>query len=250
MQVVKELTPELIKAEGKDRFYTIEGVIKRMLAPQDPKLVRPYTYSKDGWGKVTRVESNEDGAPTALRAKRRSTKVRTGESEVKAGPCWAFNVVDGNIMLPWENQFGIFKKSLQRSLEAQNKMKYDTPRLSLMRVYPQWLNVGKAPADSQMPGNSPFVVLETRHTQKGDVMVEVFFDYVVDRPFKTVVEVDSECPLNEEKLVALFKSLNTLDTVGPAKRGHLQINKIDQIKQPSDDELAEYLNAPAQASTQ
>jgi len=116
-----------------------------------------------------------------------------------------------------------------RSLEAQKRLKYDAPSLSLIKVYPVWLNVGKAPCESMREGATPEVVLQTRHTANGDVMVEVFFDYIENRRAKFFMEVDSECPINEEKFVALVKTINTLDTIGPSKRGSIKVLSIKQV---------------------
>jgi hypothetical protein len=104
-------------------------------------------------------------------------------------------------MLPWGSHFGIFKKSLLRSLEAQKKLRYDAAPLALIKVYPLWLDTGKAPCESMQDKRIPEVILETRHTQGGDVMVEAFFDYIENRDFTCYLEVDSEAPINEERLV-------------------------------------------------
>jgi hypothetical protein len=231
---LKDLTTELEKAESKDRFYLIEGKVVRLLAPQHYK--RPFTYKKSGWGSIERLETIQDGTPADLRAPKRKRRVRKGEEEIKTGDCWTFKNEKDHIFLPWGTQFGIFKKSLLRSLEAQKKLRYDAAPLGLMKVYPTWLNIGKIPCESMNDKNIPEVILETRHTQSGDVMVEVFFDYIENRDFSCIVEIDSEAPMNEEKFVALVKTLNTLDTIGPSKRGQLSITKITQVE-PSIDEL-------------
>lgn len=238
MKSLKDLTSELLKAEAKDKFYLIEGTILRMLAPQH--YTRPFIYKKKGWGQIERVEVIQDGSPQDLRAPQKRRKVRKGEEEVKISDCWTFKVENDTILLPWGDEFGIFKKSLRRSLEAQRRLKYESAPLSLMRVYPTWLPVGKPPCESQKDGRLPEIILETRHSQGKDVMVEVFFDYIENRPFQCIVEVDSEAPLNEEKFVALVKSLNTLDNIGPAKRGKIRINKI-VVVEPSQKELEDML---------
>jgi hypothetical protein len=234
MKNLKNLTDELLKAEAKDKFYLIEGTIVRLLAPQ--QFTRPFTYKKKGWGQIERVEATADGTPQDLRAPKRKRKVRKGEEEIKTGDCWTFKVEDDTILLPWGTHFGIFKKSLLRSLEAQRKLRYEAAPLALMRVYPLWLPVGKAPCESMKEGRIPEVILETRHTQSGDVMVEVFFDYIENRNFSCIVEVDSEAPINEEKFVALIKTLNTLDVIGPAKRGQIRIDKVVLVE-PTEEEL-------------
>lgn len=252
MEITTDLTPKLLKAEAKDRIYHVKGKIIKLLAPQN--FTRPFTYKKDGWGSVTRVEQSQDGTPTALRSPRRKKRIRKGESEVKDAACWTFLCLDKNgkpfdaskakdekdwkdvhVFLPWGTHFGIFKKSLHRSLEAQRKLRYDAAPLALMRVFPTLLDIGKAPCES-MNGELPEIVMETRHTsRKQPVMVEVFFDYLKDREFQCLIEVDSECPINEEKLVGLLKSLNTLDTIGASKRGRLLINEIHQVKLDDDE---------------
>jgi len=256
--VTKDLTGSLEKAEKKDRFYQISGRIVRLLAPQ--YYTRPFIYRKRGWGSIERVETLQDGTPTDLRQPKRKKRIRKGESEVKQADCWTFKLSgDGagttkadklkankeeknpiqkfadlikghDILLPWGTHFGTFKKSMYRSLEAQRRLRYDAPTLALIRVYPKWLNIGKAPCESMLDGGLPEIILETRHSTKGNVMVEAFFDWIANRDFRCIVEVDSEAPINEEKFVGLIKSLNTLDTVGASKRGSLWINKIEQIE--------------------
>jgi hypothetical protein len=234
MEVVKELTPELVKAEAKDRFYLVEGTIKRMLAYQ--QYSRPIKIVKAGWGSIERVESFQDGSPTDKRAPSKKSKIRTGESETRIDKCWTFKEENGHLFVPIGDNWGLIKSSLRRSLTAQKKVRYDAPPLELMLVYPLWLDVGKAPPESLVDGHGPEKILETRNTPKGRVMVETFWDYIENRPLKFILEVDSECPINEEKLVALLKSLNTLDSPGPSKRGKLKITKIDRV-QPSEKEL-------------
>lgn len=258
MKLKKDLTKALEEAEGKDRFYQISGRIIRLLAPQ--YYTRPFTYRKRGWGSIERVETLQDGTPTDLRQPKRKKRIRKGESEVKQADCWTFKLSgDGvgitkaekpktkeekknavqkfmemikghDLMLPWGQHFGIFKKSMYRSLEAQRRLRYDAPTLALIRTYPKWLNIGKAPCESMADGGLPEIVLEKRHSTKGNVMVEAFFDWIGNRDFKCIVEVDSEAPLNEEKFVGLIKSLNTLDIVGASKRGSLWINEIKQVE--------------------
>jgi len=260
MEVVKDLTGELAKAEAKDRFYEIQLVIKRLLAPQHYK--RPFEYLKSGWGEVKRLESIVDGAPKSPRAPRKKIKSRKGEWELKTGDCWTFKYSKKNgelfdpskaktpkdwkgvkIIVPWGTNFGIFKKSLRRSLEAQRRLRYDAAPLALMKVHPVWLCVGEGPPESIKEGKEPEVILETRHTSKGDVMVEVFFDYIEDRRVKFFVEVDSECPINEEKFVALVKTLNTLDVIGPSKRGDFRVLNIREVK-VSEEEIQSLLTKP------
>jgi len=236
MKNLKDLTPELEKAEAKDKFYAISGVIKRMLAPQDPQLQRTFKYRKNGWGKIERLETTTDGTEESKRAPRARVRIRKGEWEEKTSGCWSFRTVKDKIfrhetiLLPWGTDHGLFKKALRRSLEAQRKLRYESAPLSLMKAYPLWLPIGKAPCESMKDGKMPEVVLETRNTQNGKVMVETFFDYVEDRSFICYMEIDSEAPQNEEKLVALVKSLNTLDNIGPSKRGSMQITKIEQVE--------------------
>lgn len=251
MKELKDLTENLAKLEAKDKFYAVHGTIVRMLAPQDPKYQRGFTYTKKGWGQIERVESTQDGTPTEKRAPIRRGKTRTGESEVKTGGCWSFNIAKNGlihkeecVLLPWGTHFGLFKRALFRSLEAQKKLRYESAPLGLIRVYPTWLNVGPAPCESMADKKMPEVILETRHTQRGDVMVEAFFDYVLNRPFECYLEVDSEAPINEEKLVGMLKSLNTLDTIGPAKRGSLEISKVSQVQMEPDD-IAKMLKGEA-----
>lgn len=238
METVMDLTAQLEKAEAKDRFYVIEATINRLLAPQH--YTRPFTYKKKGWGEIVRVETTQDGTPTDMRAPRRKRRRRKGEEEIRVGDCWTFKTTDDSklkklfktthILIPWGTNFGLFKSSLRRSLGAQRRLRYDSLPLGLIKVYPLWLDVGEAPIDSTKKDRLPEVILETRHTSKGDVMVEVFFDYIENRKVKFFVEIDSECPLNEEKWVALVKTLNTLDIIGPSKRGSITIEKMSKVK--------------------
>jgi hypothetical protein len=246
MEVVKDLTAELRKAEAKDRWYEIEVVIERLLAPQ--RYTRPFTYVKSGWGELTRVESIVDGAPEALRAPKRKVKGRKGESEIKTGNCWTFKLIDNegetvdpskvkdwksvSIVVPWGQHFGIWKGCLRRSLEAQKSQKYEVVSLQLMKVYPVWLNVGNAPCESMKEGKAPEVVLESRPNGK---MVEVFFDYIENRKVKFYTRIDSECPINEERFVALCKSVSNLDTVGPSKRGSIKVTSLKHVSLTEDE---------------
>lgn len=229
MEIEKDLTGELEKQEAKDAMYHIEAEIPLLLATQDPETVRPYVYKKTGWGSIERVEQRLDGTPTALTAPKRLRKQRTGESEVKTGRCFSFRTQGKDVLVPWGGPFGVLKQGLRRTLEARNKMRYDGLKLDLMRVYPRQVKV-EVPIDSQKEGKNPLVVLTTRHTQKGDVMVDEFFDYLEHRKINFYVEVDSGCPVNDEYFVELIKGLNTLDNFGAAKRGSVLIQKIAKVK--------------------
>lgn len=81
------------------------------------------------------------------------------------------------------------------------------------------------------------MVLTTRHTQRGDVMVEEFFDWIANRHIEFYVETDAECSINDHKLEGLFKSLNTLDTFGPSKRGDIRITGLQAIPTMSQEEI-------------
>lgn len=244
MQVLKDLSSEIQKLEAKDKHYRVQATINQLLAPQH--ATRPFEYKKKGWGEIERVEVRTDGTPTGKRAPTIKTTARQGKSEIKRADCWTFKIIDGKIHLPWGGPWGLFKGALRRSLESQNKLRYDNVKLDLVRVYGA---EGKSdevklcacgeythgclkldgPVDSMNDGGIPKVVLETRHTSKGDVMVEVFFDYILNRKIEFFIELDSECPLNEEKFVAIAKSINTLDNFGPSKRGSMSIAGIQEI---------------------
>ena len=229
MEIEKDLTGELEKQEAKDALYYIEAEIPFLLATQDPETVRPYTYKKTGWGSIERVESHTDGTPTALTAPKRKTRQRTGESEIKQGRCFSFKAEGKNILIPWGGPFGVLKQVLRRTLDAKNKMRYENAKLDLIRIYPRLVKT-EFPIDSQKEGKNPQVVLTTRHTQKGDVMVDEFFDYLEHRKVNFYMEIDSGCPINDEKFVEMVKSLNTLDNFGAAKRGSVVINTIKRVK--------------------
>lgn len=230
MNLVKNLTPELEKAEAKDRFYQIEGAIKILLAPQDKRYERSYTYTKKASWSTERVELTQEGTPTDMRAPRRRRRIRKGESQTRGDKCWSFKVGDKHIFVPWGTNFGVFKSSLFRSVRAQKKEKYSAAPLELMRVYPTWLDVGKAPCESMKDGKEPQCILTKRHGGAASTRVEEFFDYIENRSFKCFMEVDSENPINEEKFVALIKTLNTLDTIGPGKRGKFKIEKVARVE--------------------
>ena len=229
MEIVNDLTPELEKQEAKDAFYYIEAHIPFLLATQDPETARPYVYKKTGWGSIERVEATHQGTPVALTAPKRRTRRRTGEEEIKTGRCFSFRTKNGEVFLPWGGPFGVLKQGLRRTLEAKNKMKYENPKLDLIRIYPKTVKV-PGPIDSQANGKNPLVVLTTRHTNKGDVMVDEFFDFVEHRDVHFYVEVDSECPINDEAFTGLVKSLNTLDNFGAAKRGSVEVKTIKRVK--------------------
>ena len=108
MDILKDLTPDMDKLEGLDKYYKIEAHIGKMLAPQDAQTVRPYIYKKTGWGKIERVEARTDGTPTDLTAVRRKKRTRAGEGEVKTGQCWSFAQKNGVVFVPWGGPFGIF----------------------------------------------------------------------------------------------------------------------------------------------
>jgi hypothetical protein len=228
IEIVKDLTPELNKKEAKDEFYQIHAEVPFLLAVQDPETVRPYVYKRTGWGSIERVEARTDGTPTTLTAPKKKTKRRTGEEEIKSGRCFSFRTVGTDVLIPWGGPFGVLKQGLRRSLEAKGKLRYDNARLDLIKVYPVNVRVS-APIDSQKPTKNPKVVLTTRHTQSGDVMVDEFFDYLENRKFDFYIEVDSGCPVNEEKLTEMFGSLNTLDNFGASKRGQVKITGIERV---------------------
>lgn len=199
MEIVKDLTPELIKLEGKDRFYQIKGSIVKMLAPQDPHFVREYVYRKNGWGKIERVEAKTDGSPTDQTAPRRKLRTRKGEVEIKTASCWSFDANNGTIRLPWAGSFGLFKQAWRRTLEAKGNLEYVNAKLDLMRVYPSILKV-KGPIDTLADGQEPAVILTPRNTTRSaSIRVEEFFDCISNRPIDFFVEVDSESPINEER---------------------------------------------------
>jgi len=163
-----------------------------------------------------------------LTAPRKTRKIRRGEEDIKTAPCHTFRVVNERILLPWGGRFGVFKRSLERSLQAQGRMHYDITPLDLIQVYPIWLDAGSAPPDSITQG-TPEVVLEKRNS-RNNVMVEVFYDFIEHRDVSFFLRIDGECPINDEKLVALLSTLNSLDCVGPSLRGRLMVKSIKQVK--------------------
>ena len=65
---------------------------------------------------------------------------------------------------------------------------------------------------------------------RGKTMEEVGYDWITEREVSFYLDLDSECPINEEKLVGLLKSLRSLDTFGPAKRGHIEVTSLKEVK--------------------
>jgi hypothetical protein len=229
MDTLKDLTADMKKLAMGDQWYRIRGVTT-ILAPQDPRFVRPYTYRKNGWGKIERVEAKTDGSPTQQTAPRRMKRTRSGEGETKIGTCWSFQQEDGPssaVLLPWGGSYGLMKQGIRRSFDAQHKMSYFYPQLDEIKVYPTLLKV-KGPIESLEAG--PEVLLVPRNViGRGSIRVEEFFDYVEDRDVEFLMEVDSESPINEEKFVAMLKALNTLDSFGPTKRGKFDVTKIEKV---------------------
>ena len=238
MEIIKDFTEDLNKLEEQDRFFLISGRIAKMMAPQNDAFSRPYSKSKPGWGEISRTEETVDGTPQDLRTPKSKRGGRKGTIETKTSPCWSFKTgkikigdkEEDHLFLPWSGQYGIFKSSLCRSLAAQKKQRYEVPPLGLMRVYPEWLDIGPAPCDTMKDGANPEIIKETRHTAKGDVMVDVFWDHVKNRTFRCLVEVDHENPVDDAKFVSQVKTLTTLDPVGPSKRGRLKILQVQKVK--------------------
>src|SRR5438105_12883070 len=110
MEIIKDLTPELNKLELKDRYYYIEAEIPYLLATQDAKTARPYTFKKTGWGSIERVESHTEGTPLDKIAPRRKGKKRIGEEEIKTGRCFSFQINNNQVLLPWGGPFGVLKQ--------------------------------------------------------------------------------------------------------------------------------------------
>jgi hypothetical protein len=226
VQILKDLTEDLQKALANNHTYSVELEIVKLLAGRD--VSRTYTYSKESWGSVSRTESHSKGTPLSLTAPSKRRKIRKGEEDIKTVPCHTFRIVNERILIPWGGRFGVFKRSLERSLQAQGRMRYDITPLDLIQVYPVWIDAGKAPPDSVAKG-TPELVLERRNT-RNNVMVEVFYDFIEHRDVSFFLRIDGECPINEEKLVALVSTLNSLDCVGPSLRGRLKVKSVKQVK--------------------
>ncbi|GAI63961.1 unnamed protein product, partial [marine sediment metagenome] len=215
----------------KDTFWHIDITINRLLAPQDDLYKRPFQYKKKGWGQVERIETITDGTPTTTREPKRKRRTRKGESEIKTGDAWSFREDNGHIILPWGSHYGLWKKTLLRSIIAQKRERYNTAPLALIKVYPLWLDVGKTPCESRKDKKLPERVLEKRHVAgKTNVMVEVFFDWIANRRVQFLMRVDGENPINDEKIIALIKTINTLDDIGPSRRGSVTVNVMKKIK--------------------
>jgi len=230
MEIEKDLTPELNKLGNKAHWYQVKGTLKFLPAPQDPKTARPYTYKKTGWGSIERVEAHMATTPTATTAPRKFRKIRTGEGEIQTPGCHSFALDDkGRILIPWGGYGGLFKSSWRRTLAAKAARDWEYPKADLIKCYPSQLKV-PGPIDSQANGAEPKLVLTTRHTSKGEVMVNEFFDWIKNRPIEFYLKVDAENPINEEKFVGMLSSFNTLDSFGPSKKGELELTDIQQVK--------------------
>jgi hypothetical protein len=231
MEMVEDASQKLAKLSEKDTWWLVDLTIDKLLAPQDPLYTRPFQYVKKGWGTIERVEEWGDGTPTVAREPKRKRKIRKGESEVKTGDAWSFREEDGRILLPWGTHWGLFKKTLMRSIIAQRKERYETAPLALIKVYPMWLDVGKAPCESRKDKNVPERVLEKRNVSgQSNTMVETFFDWISNRRVQFLMKIDGENPINDEKVIGLLKTVNTLDDIGPARRGSMHINGIKKVK--------------------
>lgn len=230
MEEVKDLSELLAKAKAKDKYFKIDGKFNKLLSPQNQAYRRPFTYKTDGWGSIERVETNTDGTEKDKRTPTTKGRIRAGVMAIKTTGCWSFRTLNGKLLLPWDSPFGVFKSSLIRSLKAQMQKKYETEPLNLIKVYPSWLEVGDAPCESMKEGMLPQIVMEQRNTQKGKVMVEAFYDYIEDRHFSCIIKVDGESPIDDASLVAMIKTLDTLDNIGASKRGAMTIGKISQVK--------------------
>jgi len=231
LEVLEDASNKLAKLSEKDTFWLIDLTIDKLLAPQDVLYTRPFQYVKKGWGMIARVETTQDGTPTIDREPKRKKSIRKGESEVKSGDAWSFREENGKIMLPWATQWGLWKKTLTRSIIAQRKERYETAPLALIKVYPAWLDVGKAPCESRKDKNVPERVLEKRNVRgQANTMVETFFDWIQNRRVQFLTRIDGENPINDEKFLALVKTINNLDDIGPARRGSIHINGIKKVK--------------------
>lgn len=234
MEVVKDLTDKLRELEAKDQVYYVRGKFMKLLADQDPRYCRPVRIVKNSWGTIERVEAVTSGSPTAQRTPLVTKRVRKGQGEVKETTAWSFRKdKKGRILLHIGGSWGLVKRSLRHMLEAMNKFRYENPRLDLVRIVPEWMDVGPYPAESMNDGNAPEIVLTKRHTMRGDVMVEEAFDWLADRPFEFYIKVDSECPINEERMTGLVKSLSNLDRVGASGRGSMVIEELKIVKGPA-----------------
>lgn len=226
----EDLTDKLKELESKDQVYEIGGTIVKCLAPQDPKSTRPIVYHTASWGEITKIESYKAGSPKDLAQPLKKKRVRRGEGTVESASCWAFRQENGHLLLPWSGSWGLFKQGLRRMLLAKNRTRYDEPAIDLLKIYPKIMSI-KAPADSNNgEDKQPIVILTPRNKSTGkSVRVNEFFDYIENRDINFYVRVDSENPINEEKLIGMLKSFNSLDSFGPSKRGTLHIETIRRI---------------------
>jgi hypothetical protein len=231
LEVVEDATGKMQKLCEKDTWWLLDLTIDKLLAPQDELYKRPFRYVKKGWGKIERIETTQDGTPTIEREPKRKKKIRKGESEIKDGDAWAFREDDGHILLPWGAHWGLWKKTLLRSIIAQRKERYETAPLALVKVYPLWLDCGKTPCESRKDNNVPERVLTKRNVQSGaNTMVDEFFDWIANRHVQFLIRIDGENPINDEKFIALVKTVNTLDDIGPSRRGSMHVNGIKKVK--------------------
>ena len=238
MQELEDLTAKLVGMDEKDTWYQVDVTFGRLLAEQSNS--RPIEIKEEGWGEETKEEEYQTGTPETMKAptKRKGRRAGTGRSAIKK--CWTFltrkKAKDETVLIHFGGEFGVIHQSFIRSLDAQKKVKYDAPPLELIGLYPEFAEAGPAPPDSITNGG-PQKVMVPRPARGGmtSSRVDEYFDFVEDRTVRGYLKVDATCPLNEEKVLELLKSLKTLKSVGPAKRGSIKSIIPKRVKLTADE---------------
>jgi hypothetical protein len=110
-----------------------------------------------------------------------------------------FKLIKGKTVVTWGGYDGVIKQALRKALHAKEQMGYDVPPLDLIRIYPESLE---------------FPVRKV----------------IEDRKVTFYAEVNSECPINDETLVGLFKMLNALNDFGQGIHGSITVEKINETR--------------------
>lgn len=230
METIKDLTPEFQKLAAKDKFYEVEINVDYLLAPQEARWAGYFMQQVDPWGAVEFPEELAEGtSKEEMREPAQRRRVRQGKPKTNKIPLWKFRVLDGKLYVEWGGMYGLFKQGvLNRVLVAIKKNRYWTPSFELMKVYPKWLSLGDAPADSEKDGY-PQVVLQTRNLLGGKtVRVPVAFEYIRDRKIKTILRTDGENP-TKDMILSTLKGMNYFDGWGPARRGSGKAITIKEV---------------------
>jgi hypothetical protein len=264
------LMPKVDALEDQDLYFLVTYQARRLLAAQDPRFTRPYVakldtnvfeqvkFTETFTGVPTGKEGTKEGKGKGETVRKGRKGGRAGKGEVLSKPAWTFPVTrtkyDGKpvdvILFPAGGPFGIIKGSIRRAFHAMKKRQQQYDTLDLMKIHCQatiqtpqavksgnivpleYAIAGPAPAESQQEGYEPMLVMTPRIGQGGREIGRVpeFYDWFSGRTFQFIMELDSQAKITEEEVCAIFKSLNTLDNHGPAKRGDFILRDLVPLK--------------------